>query len=253
MPRGARGSRKVCFVLLAGPARARAFLQRPRPLSRPPPLRLGPPSPPSVSAGGPRSGRRDRPLVARPHPQPRRLREMASLLRCLLLALFMASSSGLRLVVGSARPAAVRGMAKMALPSIEDARSLSTEEIQAEMVTAKKDLFELRKKVKTRQQVGTAATSVRHRLPFAFSPRGAAAPWDVIFSWLLHAFFLPVYATDSSLAHLVAFLRAGEAALVHAHQAPHRAAGDAPQPARGLERMQGWRPGGSRRSYGCRS
>ena len=241
----------MCFVLLAGAPRACVFAEPPAPLVNSPPL--GPPPHPSQRACG-------RPKIwkARRAPSslalsPDRLREMASLLRCLLLALFMASASGLRLVVGSARPAAVRGMAKMALPSIEDARSLSTEEIQAEMATAKKDLFELRKKVKTRQQVGTAATSVRHRLPFAFSPRGAAAPWDVIFSWLLHAFFLPVYATDSSLAHLVAFLRAGEAALVHAHQAPHRAAGDAPQPARGLERMQGWRPGGSRRSYGCRS
>ena len=89
---------------------------------------------------------------------------MASLLRCLLLALFMASASGLRVVVGSARPAAVRGMARMALPAIEDARSLSTEEIRAEMVTAKKDLFELRKKVKTRQQV-RVAIRLYHRLP----------------------------------------------------------------------------------------
>lgn len=77
----------------------------------------------------------------------------------------MASASGLRLVVGSARPAAVRGMAKMALPSIEDARSLSTEEIQAEMATAKKDLFELRKKVKTRQQVKPHLfTHTKHRI-----------------------------------------------------------------------------------------
>ena len=72
--------------------------------------------------------------------------------------------SGLRVVVGSARPAAVRGMARMALPAIEDARSLSTEEIQAEMATAKKDLFELRKKVKTRQQV-RVATCPYYRVP----------------------------------------------------------------------------------------
>ena len=51
--------------------------------------------------------------------------------------------------------------ATMALPSIEDARSLSTEELEAEMVTAKKDLFELRKKVKTRQQVKIAAPAPR--------------------------------------------------------------------------------------------
>ena len=44
-------------------------------------------------------------------------------------------------------------MAQMALPSIDDARSLSDEDIQKEITNAKKELFELRKKVKTRQEV----------------------------------------------------------------------------------------------------
>lgn len=79
----------------------------------------------------------------------------ASLLRLLVLAIALVSASGLRVFVGSARPAVMRSVsASMALPSIDDARALSTEELEAEMATAKKDLFELRKKVKTRQQVG---------------------------------------------------------------------------------------------------
>merc|ERR1719472_104148 len=50
---------------------------------------------------------------------------------------------------GVSRAAAVR----MAFPSIEDARSLSDEEIESEIFNAKKELFELRKQVKTRQPV----------------------------------------------------------------------------------------------------
>ena len=60
------------------------------------------------------------------------------LLHTLLLLLALASTSGLRLFVGSSRPHAVRACVHAALPKIEDARSLSTEEIEAEIVTAKK-------------------------------------------------------------------------------------------------------------------
>ena len=57
----------------------------------------------------------------------------------LLMCALLSTATGLRLFVGSARPAAVRSCAaRMALPKIEDARSLSTEEIEAEIETAKK-------------------------------------------------------------------------------------------------------------------
>ena len=65
---------------------------------------------------------------------------MAALLRLLVLALAIVSTSGLRVFVGSARATAVRSGAAsmMALPKIEDARALSTEEIEAEIAMAKK-------------------------------------------------------------------------------------------------------------------
>ena len=85
------------------------------------------------------------------------------LLRLMVLMMALVSASGLRVFVGSSRSTAARAAVSMALPKVEDARSLSTEEIEAEMVTAKKDLFELRKKVKTRQQVRFEAA-----LRFAF-------------------------------------------------------------------------------------
>merc|ERR1719213_861341 len=86
-------------------------------------------------------------------------------LRLLLLALALISVSGLRLIVGSSRPTAARALARMALPKFDDAKSLSTEEIQAELTTAEKELFELRKKVKTRQQVKPHLfTHTKHRI-----------------------------------------------------------------------------------------
>ena len=88
------------------------------------------------------------------------------LLRLLLLALGLVATSGFQLAVGSSHVAAGRACtARMALPKIEDARSLSTEEIESEISTAKKELFELRKKVKTRQQVKPHLfTHTKHRI-----------------------------------------------------------------------------------------
>jgi len=84
-------------------------------------------------------------------------------LRLLLLALALVSTSGLRVFVGTQRRTCAARM--MALPKIEDARSLSTEEIEAEIANAKKELFELRKKVKTRQQVKPHLfTHTKHRI-----------------------------------------------------------------------------------------
>ena len=83
----------------------------------------------------------------------------------MVLMMALVSASGLRVFVGSSRSTAARAAVSMALPKVEDARSLSTEEIEAEMVTAKKDLFELRKKVKTRQQVKPHLfTHTKHRI-----------------------------------------------------------------------------------------
>ena len=118
---------------------------------------------------------------------------MASLLRLMLLALALVSASGLRVFVGTSRPGAARVAVTMALPSIEDARSLSTEEIEAEMVTAQKELFELRKKVKTRQQVIALASpairankhaSLRKRPPrlllVTHTIRSSARVWSIL-------------------------------------------------------------------------
>ena len=117
----------------------------------------------------------------------------------LFLFALLATASGLRIFVGTARATTARACAaNMALPKIDDARSLSTEEIEAEIATAKKvrdralsrggainpffisprsvptssrslsfqqELFELRKKVKTRQQVKPHLfTHTKHRI-----------------------------------------------------------------------------------------
>ena len=143
---------------------------------------------------------------------------MRGVFRLLMLALMLTAASGLRLVVGSTRANTVSRAAHacMAMPKLEDARSLSTEEIQQEIATAKKvrrapppptkpasphartigpaptplrpgasssvhpgcthpdvapsflcvqELFELRKKVKTRQQVKPHLfTHTKHRI-----------------------------------------------------------------------------------------
>jgi len=61
--------------------------------------------------------------------------------------------------------ASVASEPRMALPSIDDARSLSDEDIQKEITNAKKELFELRKKVKTRQEVKPHLfTHTKHRV-----------------------------------------------------------------------------------------
>ena len=57
----------------------------------------------------------------------------------LFLFALLATASGLRIFVGTARATTARACAaNMALPKIDDARSLSTEEIEAEIATAKK-------------------------------------------------------------------------------------------------------------------
>ena len=118
-----------------------------------------------------------------------------------------------------------RAAPQMALPSMADAKSLSDEEIAKEILTAQKvrgarplcltrrhppsaspvltvrsqELFELRKKVKTRQEVG---------------PRGPSRPLGML-----------------SPSAFGLYTIAGEAAPVHPHQAPHRAAQHAPRAA----------------------
>jgi ribosomal protein L29 len=59
------------------------------------------------------------------------------MLRYVLLAIAFVTTSGLQVAV-PARPAAARSAVRMAMPSMEDARSLSTEEIEKEIVSAKK-------------------------------------------------------------------------------------------------------------------
>lgn len=65
---------------------------------------------------------------------------MASMLRLIVLAIAMVSANALRVpVVASAQPALARtSNVQMAMPSVDDARNLSSEEIEQELVTAKK-------------------------------------------------------------------------------------------------------------------
>jgi len=85
--------------------------------------------------------------------------------RLVLLALALVSTSALRLPVATARVASRAAAPQMAMPSLDDARNLSTDEIEKEIATAKKELFELRKKVKTRQQVKPHLfTHTKHRI-----------------------------------------------------------------------------------------
>ena len=87
------------------------------------------------------------------------------MLRFVVLALAFAASSALQIPVAGARSTTARATVQMALPKVEDARSLSTEEIEKEIAAAKTELFELRKKVKTRQTVKPHLfTHTKHRI-----------------------------------------------------------------------------------------
>merc|ERR1712023_187446 len=86
-----------------------------------------------------------------------------------LLAAFalLAPASALQLTALSGAPAIRSSCSapRMALPSIADAKNLSDEEIVAEIFSAQKELFELRKKVKTRQEVKPHLfTHTKHRI-----------------------------------------------------------------------------------------
>ena len=71
----------------------------------------------------------------------------------LFLFALLATASGLRIFVGTARATTARACAaNMALPKIDDARSLSTEEIEAEIATAKKVRDRARLRGAERQQ-----------------------------------------------------------------------------------------------------
>lgn len=71
----------------------------------------------------------------------------------LVLLSMLALATGLRVAPAAANPYSARAATTMALPSIADAQNLSVEEIEQEIFNAKKELFELRKGVKTRKQV----------------------------------------------------------------------------------------------------
>mmetsp|Transcript_4482 Transcript_4482/g.12933 ORF Transcript_4482/g.12933 Transcript_4482/m.12933 type:complete len:112 (-) Transcript_4482:221-556(-) len=98
-------------------------------------------------------------------------------MRSFLLALFclLSPAAALRaparapgaLSLASAPPAAVRATASpsMALPSFADAKGLTEEELLQEISNAKKELFMMRKNVKTRQQVKPHLfTHTKHRV-----------------------------------------------------------------------------------------
>lgn len=83
-----------------------------------------------------------------------------------IIALFAAPISAL--VISGARAVAIAPHAivpVMALPNIDDAKNLTDEEIAQEIFNAKKELFELRKGIKTRQQVKPHLfTHTKHRI-----------------------------------------------------------------------------------------
>jgi len=90
---------------------------------------------------------------------------MAPLFRLLLIALALASAGALRLPAVASQGISRAAAPQMAFPTLDDARNLSTDEIEQEIATAKKELFELRKKVKTRQQVKPHLfTHTKHRI-----------------------------------------------------------------------------------------
>ena len=88
------------------------------------------------------------------------------LARLLVVVLAATQASGLAIAAPAACPAvAVRSNLRMALPSIDDANKLSDDELTQEIFNAKKELFELRKNVKTRQQVKPHLfTHTKHRI-----------------------------------------------------------------------------------------
>uniref|UniRef100_A0A7S0IYR4 Large ribosomal subunit protein uL29c n=1 Tax=Calcidiscus leptoporus TaxID=127549 RepID=A0A7S0IYR4_9EUKA len=91
---------------------------------------------------------------------------MFRILLVAFVALFVAPAYAL--IISGARAAAIAPrviVPVMALPSIDDAKNLTEEEIAQEIFNAKKELFELRKGIKTRQQVKPHLfTHTKHRI-----------------------------------------------------------------------------------------
>ena len=83
-----------------------------------------------------------------------------------LLALSLLAAPTTALVLAGGRPlAAPRAACAMALPKISDAKNLSDDEISQEIFNAKKELFELRKGVRTRQNPKPHLfTHTKHRI-----------------------------------------------------------------------------------------
>ena len=61
-----------------------------------------------------------------------------SLFRLMLLALALVSTSALRVPAATTRVASRAAAAHMAMPNLDDARNLSTDEIEQEIAAAKK-------------------------------------------------------------------------------------------------------------------
>jgi len=81
----------------------------------------------------------------------------------LAAACLLAPASALRVAAPLAQPRVASPI--MAMPSIDDAKNLSEDELLAEINNAKKELFMMRKNVKTRQQVKPHLfTHTKHRV-----------------------------------------------------------------------------------------
>ena len=97
-----------------------------------------------------------------------------SLFRLVLLALALVSTSGLRVSAATTRVASRAAAAQMKLPAVDDARNLSTDEIEKEITNAKK----VRVSLCSRFSLHSRAVSSIHRTrlapPVLPSPRWLA-------------------------------------------------------------------------------
>jgi len=97
-----------------------------------------------------------------------------SLFRLVLLALALVSTSGLHVSAATTRVASRAAAAQMKLPAVDDARNLSTDEIEKEITNAKKVRVSLCSRFSLRSRAVNSVHRTRLAPPVLPSPRWLA-------------------------------------------------------------------------------
>ncbi len=114
------------------------------------------------------------PFCSRVRPVDLSGRAVMSLFRLVLLALALVSTSGLHVSAATTRVASRAAAAQMKLPAVDDARNLSTDEIEKEITNAKKVRVSLCSRFSLRSRAVDSVHRTRLAPPVLPSPRWLA-------------------------------------------------------------------------------